>query len=89
MGILDIVENPAGVKFGAKRAHRGVLVHPGERGVVAIMGANGMFYTNNVGAFGVSHSGRNLGRLGISIHRVAMSLRGVLNVSCYYSPTKH
>ena len=55
MSIFGIPEKPpGGGKFGAGKAHRGVLVPPSEHGLVTIMGHNGIPYTNNVGAPGVA-----------------------------------
>ena len=49
MGISDMLENPTVGKFDAAKARRAGLVRPGEHGLLAIMGPNGMSYTNTFG----------------------------------------
>ena len=48
----------------ATKAHRAVLAPPEEHGLVTIMGPDGMFDTNTVGAFGVVSAGGELGSPG-------------------------
>ena len=72
--VLDILENPAAAKWGGTSPHRRVSTPPSERGLVSIMGTNGMFYANTVGAFGVVSAGRNWGRLASAAHRRASEL---------------
>ena len=73
MHILGGIKNPAGVKFGASKAHRGVLAPPDERGILPIVGPDGISYANTVGAFGVVSAGRNWDRLASASHRWDMA----------------
>ena len=57
MGILYILANPPIWEFGATKERRAVSFYSGDDGIVAIMGNNGMFYTNTVGSFGVASAG--------------------------------
>ena len=51
-----------------------VLTPAQERGLVAIMGPNGLFYAKTFGAFGAVSSGGNWGRLPSAFHRRALKL---------------
>ena len=72
--IIDGLRNPAVAKFDGGQAHRMVLTLVKERGMVSIMGPNGRFYANAVGAFGVVSDGGNWGRLARAFHRWALKL---------------
>ena len=61
--ILDLLKNPAGEKIDGTSARRRVVTPKGERGLVSIMGPNGMYYANTVGTFGVVSADQNWDRL--------------------------
>ena len=48
---------PIGAKFDGARAHRTAITPALERGLVSIMGPNGLFYANTVGAVGSVSAG--------------------------------
>ena len=74
MRILDRLHEPVEAKFDAGSAHRMVLAMKPERGLVSIVGPNGLFYANAVGAFGAGSAGRNWDSLASAVHRWALKL---------------
>ena len=72
--ILNRLETPADAKFDGCQARRMVLTPKPEQGLVSIMGPNGLFYANAVGAFGSVSVGRNWGQLASAAHRWAIKL---------------
>ena len=64
--ILKRLKKPAAAKFDGRKAHRRFLTLKPERGLVAIMGPNGLFYANAVGALAPSEWSRQ-GRIGADV----------------------
>ena len=52
MRILDVLENPTGSKFDWGMAHRMVISHEKERGLVSTARPDGLFCANTGGTFG-------------------------------------
>ena len=74
--ILNRLNDHAEAKFDGCSAHRMALTPKPGRGMVSIVGPNGLLYANAVGAFGSVSAGRNWGLLASSPHRWALMLVG-------------
>ena len=74
--VLDLLENPAAAKIDGTSAHRRIITPEPEHGLVSIMGHDGMFYANTVGASGVVSAGQNWDRLASAARRLALKLVG-------------
>ena len=72
--ISDGLKYPVGAKFDEGQAHRRAMAPEAGRGLVSIVGASGLFYSNAVGALGVVSEGRNWGLLAIASHRRPLGL---------------
>ena len=73
---LELPGNPAAAKIDGTSAHRRVLTPESEHGLFSIMGPEGNFYANTVGAFGVVSAGRKKDRLASAPRRWALKLVG-------------
>ena len=67
--IMDCLNEPASEKWAGVSARRQVIAPEPEHGLVSIVGPNGLFYANTVGAFGVVSADRNWDRLASASHR--------------------
>ena len=85
--ILHLLNNPAEEKFDGCSSHRRVLTPKPERGLVSIVGHNGLFYANAVGAPGLVSAGQNWGRLASAAHRLALKLVDGKEFPYYYFRT--
>ena len=56
---MSRLNDPATAKFDGCQAHRWVLTPKPGHGLVSIVGHNGLFYANAVGAIGAVSAGRN------------------------------
>ena len=79
--IMDRPNDPAAAKWGGVSARRQVIAPEPEHGLVSIMGADGLFYSNTIGAFGVVSAGQNWGRVASAAHRRALKLVDAKEVS--------
>ena len=78
--VLGILEKPSAAKMDGTSAHRRVLKPESERGLVSTKGADGKFYANTVGTFGVLSSGQNWGRLASAARKWSPKLVGDMKV---------
>ena len=74
MGILDRVSDPAEAQWGGRSTNRRAITPGPGRGLVAIVGPDGLFYANTVGAFGAASAGRNWDRLASAVHMWGLKL---------------
>ena len=72
--ILNRISDPAAGKFDGGSSRRRVLTPRPERGLVSIVGPDGLFYANAFGIIGVAPAGRNWDRLAGAAHRWALRL---------------
>ena len=72
--ITDLLRNPAAAKWDGESSRRRVAKPESGRGPVSITGADGLFYANAVGTFGVVSAGGNWDRLASAVHRRALKL---------------
>ena len=72
--IMDRLIDPGASKWGGQSSHRQVGAPGPEHGLVSIMGPDGLFYANTVGAFGAASAGQNWDRLASAVHRWALKL---------------
>ena len=85
--VLDLLENPAAAKIDGTSAHLRIITPEPEHGLVSIMGPDGMFYANTVGAFGVVSAGQNWDRLASAVRRWALQLVGKEKYTYFSFPT--
>ena len=85
--VVDLLENPAAAKIDGASAHRRIITPESGRGLGSIMGPDGMFYANTVGACGVVSAGQNWDRLASAARRWALKLVGGKKHIYFYSPT--
>ena len=71
---MDRLNDPAAAKWGGRSAHRQVIDPTPGRGLVSIVGPNGLYYANTVGTSGVVSAGQNWDRLASAVHRWALKL---------------
>ena len=74
MRILNRLNDPAKDKSDGRQSHRAVLTPKPERGLVSIVGPNGLFYANAVGTIGVVPAGHTWGRLASAPRRWGVNL---------------
>ena len=72
--IADRLRKRAAVKWGGASSHRRVMTPGSERGLVAIMGPDCLYYANTVGASGVVSAGQNWDRLASAVRRWDLKL---------------
>ena len=72
--IWNRLNSPAASKVDGGSSHRRALTTEPERGLVPIVGPNGMFYANTVGAFASVSTGGNWGRFSFAAHRWDLKL---------------
>ena len=80
MGISGRLSDPAEEKWDGQSAHRLAIAPESEHGPVSIMGPNGLYYANTVGASGAVSAGQNWDRLAIAFHRRDLKLVGAKEV---------
>ena len=76
MRILGRLKVPVAAKFNASSARRRVLTPKQERGLVLILGADGLLCAGAVGTFGAVSAGRKWDRLARAAHRRDLKLFG-------------
>ena len=85
--VLDILNNPTAEKWHGTSSQRRVITPDSERGLVSIMGPDGLFYANAVGTFGAVSACRNWDRLASAFHRWALKLVDKRKVFLLLFPT--
>ena len=84
MRIIGGLGNQVGAKFDGGQSHRRAIAPEEERGLVATLVRNCLFYANAVGTFGVASAGGNRDRLASAAHRWAMEIVDKTTFPRYY-----